>query len=176
MAFVVPALAAIGGGSAAAGGAVAASAALGAVSALRQSQAAGNAADFNSKVARNQALFHRQNAELARRQASLQARKEDRLTRLRLGSIKAAAGASGGSQVGSVLDVLGDAAEQGELERQNALFEGEISARGHEMSSASELATSRLEKSRASGARTGGFLRAAGALAGGVSQGLTLGG
>jgi hypothetical protein len=54
---------------------------------------------------------------------------------------------------GSVLDVLGDVAAQGELERQSILYQGEINARG-------QMNTAALDRQIASSARTGGYLKA----------------
>lgn len=95
-----------------------------AVSALRQGQAAKSAADYNAQI-------NQQNAALAQQEAADQARQQDRENYLRLGAIRAAQGKSGGvADEGSVLDVLGDAAAQGELEKQNILYRGTLRARG----------------------------------------------
>lgn len=101
-----------------------ASAAIGAISALRQGSAAESAANYNAQI-------NNQNAYLARQQAEMQASQQDRENYLRLGAIRAAQGHAGGAAgEGSVLDVLGDAAAQGEYEKQQILYRGELQARG----------------------------------------------
>lgn len=101
-----------------------ASAAISAVGAIQQGRAAKAASEFNATVAA-------QNADIARQNAQDRATQIERENYLRLGAIRASAGKSGGvANEGSVLDVLGDVAAQGELERQQALYEGELQARG----------------------------------------------
>lgn len=95
-----------------------------AVGALQQGQAAKSAAEYNATIST-------QNAGIARQNAADKARQADRETYLRLGSIRANQGASGGaSGEGSVLDVIGDVAAQSELERQQIVYQGELQARG----------------------------------------------
>ena len=96
------------------------------VAAVQQSRAASRAADYNRQVAE-------QNAEAARRQAAMRAQQVDRQNRLRLGMSRAAIGAAGITTEGSALDVLGDLVSQGELERQNVLYQGEMQARGFDI-------------------------------------------
>lgn len=104
---------------------MAAGAVISAIGAIQQGQATKAAADFNSKV-------NEQNAQIARQNANDQAAQAERERYLRLGAIKAAAGASGGSSgTGSVLDVLADTAAQGELEIQQIRYRGELAARGY---------------------------------------------
>jgi hypothetical protein len=101
-----------------------ASAVVGAVGAIQQGKAAKAAADFNATI-------NMQNAEIARADAAMQAQQIGRENYLRLGAVRAAQGKSGGAAgEGSVLDVLGDVAAQGELEKQYALYQGEQRARG----------------------------------------------
>lgn len=101
-----------------------AGAVISAVGALQQGQAAKSAAEYNAAVST-------QNAAIARQSAADKARQADRETYLRLGSIRANQGASGGAAgEGSVLDVLGDVAAQSELERQHIIYSGELQARG----------------------------------------------
>lgn len=119
---------------------VIASTAVAAYGVYQQGQAQKSSADYNAKVAE-------QNALIARQQAGLRARQQDRLNRLRLGSIRAAAGASGGmTGEGSVIDIIADQALQNELQKQEILYEGELKARGFDASAG----LSRLEGSAAS--------------------------
>lgn len=102
-----------------------AGAVIAAIGALQQGQAAKAAGDYNARI-------NEQNAQIARQNAADQARQVERENYLRLGAIKAAAGASGGDTgQGSVLDVLADTAAQGELEKQQTIYRGELAARGY---------------------------------------------
>jgi len=108
----------------------AASAIFSAVGALQQGRAASQAAAYNSQI-------NQQNAVIAQQQAEQQAGQQARENYLRLGAIRAAQGTSGGTgDAGSVLDVLADAGAQGELERQNILYQGQLAARGYQNTAA----------------------------------------
>ncbi len=103
---------------------MAAGAVMSAIGAIQQGQAAKKAADYNSAIAT-------QNSAIARQNAADKAHQADRETYLRLGSIRANQGASGGAAgEGSVLDVIGDVAAQSELEKQHIIYQGELQARG----------------------------------------------
>ncbi len=103
-----------------------AGAAMSAIGAIQQGKAAKAAADFNVKVGE-------QNAAISRQNAADQARQQERETYMRLGAVRAAQGASGGAAgEGSVLDVIGDVAAQGELEKQQIIYRGELAARGYQ--------------------------------------------
>jgi hypothetical protein len=104
---------------------MAAGAAMSAVSAIKQGKAAKAAAEFNANMAR-------QNAGLAREQAAKQTAQHDREQFMRIGAIRAAQGKSGGAAEGSVHDILADTAAQGELQRQEITYQGELKARGFE--------------------------------------------
>lgn len=122
-----------------------------AVSAIQQGNAAKAAADFNATI-------NMQNAEIARSDAAAQATQIERENALRLGAIRAAQGKSGGAaDSGSVLDVLGDQAAQGELERQYAVYQGEQRARGF-------VNTANLDTASGKAAQKAGYLRAGGEL------------
>lgn len=137
--------------------AMAAAAAISAISAIKQGQAAKAAAKYNAQIAE-------QNADLARQEAADQAVQQRRENYLRLGAIRAAQGHSGGTgDSGSVLDVLGDAAAQGELERQDIVYRGELKARGF-------TNTATLEEFSGRNAQTAGYLKAGSALLSGASD------
>jgi hypothetical protein len=122
------------------------------VGALQQGNASSAANVYNAEMGW-------QNAKIARQTALDQAKQVSRENYLRLGDMRASMGGSGVTG-GSFLDVLGDTAAQGELQRQQTLYAGEVKAnmlaRGASLSEA-EAATSRM----------GGYLKAAGALTGG---------
>lgn len=134
----------------------AASTAVAFVGARQQARAQEQAANYNATVAE-------QNAEIAREQAALRAQQIERENRLRLGATLAAAGASGVATEGTVIDVVGDLVTQGELERQQALYEGELRARGFTIDRD-------LSRSRARGARSAGRISAATTLLSGGAE------
>ncbi len=88
------------------------------------------AARLEGAFARDNADFTRENAMIIRSKAAQDAAQADRQARLRLGSIRAAAGASGGRlNIGSIQDILSDVAAQSELEKQTILHQSELAVR-----------------------------------------------
>jgi len=123
----------------------------------QQGQAQKSAADYNARLAG-------QNAVIARQQADLRARQQDRLNRMRLGTIRATQGAAGGAQdEGSVLDIIADNAMQGELQRQEIMYEGELKARGYQ-------GTAALDRMQGKAAGKAAAIGAGSALLGGASK------
>ena len=136
---------------------MAAGAVVSAVGAIQQGKAAKAAADYNATVSE-------QNAQIARNDAAMQAVQIERENALRLGAIRAAQGKSGGvANEGSVLDVLGDVAAQGELERQQAIYQGELRARGF-------TNTAQLDRYSGRQAQSAGYMRAGAELLSGGSR------
>lgn len=123
MAFFVPLLAAVGGGSALAGGAAVASTALAAGSAIAQSRAAKAATAANTSMMTNQANLVRQQG-VARQEAN------SRRTREILGAQRAAIAQAGGGFGGSAQDVLEQSATNAALDDLNIGYEAELQARG----------------------------------------------
>lgn len=112
---------------------IAAGATMSAMNAIQQGQAAKAAAQFNSTIAN-------QNAQIAREETLQRVRQADREALLRTGAVTAAAGASGGKQQGSVLDVLGDVAAQNEIQRQDIIYRGALEERGYRNTAALDTA------------------------------------
>ena len=133
-----------------------ASAAVAAYGAIQQGQAAKAAGKFNEAV-------NAQNAEIARTNARVQAGQVQRENALRLGAIRAAAGASGGTQEGSVLDVIADVGRQGELDRQYVIYQGEAQARGY-------TNTASLDRMGAKAASNASYYKAGSELLGGAAS------
>lgn len=126
---------------------LAAGAAVSAYGAISQGQAAKASGKFN-------AAMNEQNAQFARQEAEALARQQDRENFMRIGAIKAAQGKSGGAAgEGSVLDVIGSVAEQGELERQMIIYRGELKASGYQ-------STAALDTMSGGAASTAGYLTA----------------
>lgn len=131
-----------------------ASTVFGVVSAISQGNAAKKAADYNAQI-------NTQNAAIARQNASDKAKQVDRDNYLRLGAIRANTGKNGGEgDTGSVLDVLGDVAAQGELDKQYTIYQGELQARGY-------TNTATLDSYQGENAQTSGYLKAGSELLGG---------
>lgn len=148
-----------------------------AIGALRQASAASKAANAQAEAVQTAATFNAtvsaQNAEIAQAEAADNARRADRETYMRLGAIRAAQGASGGAAgEGSVLDIIGDVAAQGELEKQNILYQGELKARGYQNTAALDRysGATQAQALRTSGenARTTGYWKAGSELLGGA--------
>lgn len=137
-----------------------ASAAVAAISAVQQGKAAKAADEFNANVSL-------QNATISRADAAAAATQVDRENYMRLGAIRAAQGKSGGaSGQGSVLDVLADNAMQGELERQNVIYQGEQRARGY-------ANTAALDVTAGKNAQTAGYMKAGSELLSGGAKAYT---
>lgn len=98
-----------------------AAAGIAAYGAYEQGQQAKKAADFNAQIASNAAKADME-------QAQAQAEQDKRQAVLRLGMIRANAGASGVTSSGSVLDVLGDVATQSKLQQQTDIYQGGLRA------------------------------------------------
>lgn len=101
-----------------------AGAAVSAVGAIQQGKAAKAAAEFNARVAE-------QNSQIVHEQTIQEVRQFDREQYMRIGAIRAAQGKSGGvANEGSVLDLLADTAAQGEIQRQDIIYQGALAERG----------------------------------------------
>lgn len=123
---------------------------VGAVSAVSQAQQQKSAAKYNEKVANQQ-------AQSARDVAAANADAQRRRSAKTIGSMQAQYGASGVTSEGSPLDILEQSARDAEMDYQNILYGGELSALGHQNTAA-------LEKSRGKNAMASGYLSAAGSL------------
>lgn len=127
--------------------------AVGALSSGRQQQ---QASEYNAEIARR-------NAVAARQQAAANAEAQQRKARMQIGSMRAAYGASGVGLEGSPLDILESSAMMAELDRQNILYGGELSAIGYESNAG-------LELMRGENAVTGSYFGAASSLLSGAAE------
>lgn len=134
---------------------LAASAAVSAYSAIQQGKAAKAAEDYNSTIAN-------QNAQIAQQQTKVADQQQARENYLRLGAIRAAAGANGNANAGSVLDVIGDVAQQGELQRQQIRLGGQLKVRDYTNTAALDSAAGRQ-------AQTSSYFKAGSDLLGGAA-------
>jgi hypothetical protein len=118
-----------------------------AIGAIQQGNAANAAAKYNAQVARNNAIA-------ARQTAAANAAREERLSRKRLGTLRAGVGASGITLEGTPLDLFEDSAAEEELQRLSILHGGEVESIGFEN-------TSQLELARGRAAKRAGYMKAA---------------
>ncbi len=124
-----------------------AAAVVSAIGSISQAQSASAAADRNAQV-------NTQNAQIATQNAADQNVQNQRDNYMRLGAIRASQGKGGGTgDSGSVLDVLGDVAAQGELDKQYTTYQGQLQARGY-------TNTAGLDQASSSNAATSGYLKA----------------
>jgi len=135
--------------------------ALNAVGSQYSAQGEAEAQEFNAKVADR-------NAALTREAADYNAMLLERQSRKIIGSIRANAGASGGSGAdGSLFDILADSARAAEMDRQQTLYQGELRALGYEDSA-------RLSRMGAKSAKTAGMFGSISSLITGFSGGMKL--
>lgn len=147
MAFVVPLIPYI----------MAASAVVGTYAAIKQGQAASDAADYNKQMAEQQAAATRQQEA----QASVAQQRE---MGLKLGTLAANQGASGiDPSTGSPLDVLSSSIQQGTLDNLNLKYNYESRALGYQNSAG-------LDQMQSDNASTASYLNAAGSALGGAAQ------
>lgn len=129
------------------------------------------AAEEEERRAKEHAAFAEENASIIAGQARAEVVQIDRAARLRLGAIRAAAGASGGRvNFGSVIDIVADVAAQGELEKQNAIFAGELGGRAERQAAKGFQSQALLASMKGKAASRAGSLGAASALLGGFSD------
>lgn len=133
-----------------------------AIGALQSASSQRDAANYNARVAAD-------NAVVARQQGEADAARLRRQSVKTLGDMRAAFAANGISLEGSPLDVLGDSASQFELDIQNATYNAELRALGYQNEST-------LSRSRADSAMTAGYLNATGTILGGAAKAVSYGG
>ena len=135
----------------------AASTTIAAVGAVRQGQAAANAAEFNADVAAK-------NAQAAEAQAQAASEAQKRDSQRRMGAAVAAYGASGVSlSEGSPVDVLAESARMAELDNLTLKYNYRLKALGYSTEAS-------LARANASNSRTAGYLSGAGTALGGASN------
>lgn len=138
--------------------ALAASAAtVSAVGAIRQGQAASNAANFNAALAK-------QNADTADSQSIAASEAQQRDSARKIGSAMAAYGASGVQMAdGSPADVLGDSARMATLDNQTLKYNYKLKGLGYQ-------AQASLDSANAENSRTASYFNAAGSMLSGGSK------
>jgi hypothetical protein len=162
MAFIAPALAALGtavgasGAAATAVGATVASTGVAVLGTAASSLAASNAADFQAKLAQQQ-------AQQATDQASVRAGEVARESRQRMAAARAGAIQNGFELTGSMNDLLDQTSRQGQLDYLTAVYDGSVQATGLN-------ATATNYRRQSSSALIGGALGAGSQALGGLAQ------
>lgn len=141
-----------------------------AVSAYGQHQAtnaANKQADYQAKVAANNAATAEMEAKFAEQQGQRNAEAQRRRTAIAIGAQRARMGASGAVvDTGSFLDLTLDTAKQGELDAMALLEEGQMQAWRSRVQGSNFMAQSNLYKS----SKTNPFMAAGGTLLQGAGQ------
>jgi len=135
---------------------MAASTAFSVLGAISSANAESNAAKYNAAVSK-------QNAQIARDQAVSDIDRQRRVAYRTQGQAVANYGASGVTLEGTPLDVLEQSAAEAKLDELNIKYNSELQALGFEN-------TARLDRQRASNARTSGLLKAGTSLLLGASK------
>jgi uncharacterized protein involved in type VI secretion and phage assembly len=128
--------------------------ALSVVGTLVSARAQSKAAEFNARVAAD-------NADLARQASNREEERQRRESARKMSALAARAGKSGVTMSGSLLEVVEESARNAELDALNIRMEG--AQREYNFLTQSSLATA-----EAKNAKTSGYISAAGALTGGA--------
>ena len=140
-----------------AAGSAAAATTVSAVGAIRQGQAASNAANFNAALAK-------QNADTADSQSIAASEAQQRDAQKKIGSAMAAYGASGVQMAdGSPADVLGDSARMATLDNETLKYNYKLRGLGY-------MAQAGLDTANAENSRTASYFNAAGSMLSGGSK------
>lgn len=136
-----------------------------AVSALSSAGAAKQQADAQASADRYNAQVNAQDVQIYLNEGQQQAIQDERTTAINQGQIRAATGASGMTASGSALDVLADATQQGELQKQYDVYQAKVKSMGYQSSA-------NLDTAGAANTQTAGSMMASNALLKGASTGL----
>lgn len=125
--------------------------------AIRQGQAASNAANFNAALAK-------QNADTADSQSIAASEAQQRDAQKKIGSAMAAYGASGVQMAdGSPADVLGDSARMATLDNETLKYNYKLKGLGY-------MAQASLDSANGENSRTASYFNAAGSMLSGGSK------
>lgn len=148
-----------------------ASTAISAYGAYRSGEAQASAASYQAAVARNNALIAQRNAAYSTQRGDILAQQKQQQTAQMLGSVRAAAGASGVDvQTGSPARLQSDVAKLGEMDVLTIRNAAAREAFGYNVQGMSYAATAGLEESAAQSAAAGGELGALSSLISGAGQ------
>ena len=141
------------------------------VGAIQQSQAQSAQAKYQAAVARNNQIIARQNADDALKRGDIEAQKQRQKVQLMLGQQRAGFAAQGADLTsGSVLDILGDTAATGELDRLTILNNSAREARQYMLQGVNFQADAQLYQMQAKQAQTAGYFDATSSFLGGASK------
>lgn len=141
------------------------------VGAIQQSQAQSAQAKYQAAVARNNQIIAQQNADDALKRGDVEEQKQRQKVQLLLGQQRTGFAAQGADLTsGSVLDILGDTAATGELDRLTIRNNAEREARQYMLQGVNFQADAQLYQMQAKQAQTAGYFDATSSLLGGASQ------
>ena len=136
-----------------------------------QAQAQAGMAEYQAAVARNNQIAADQNARYAIQAGERQAQAQDFKNRALAGAVEAAQGASGLSLESPTFeDIRESSAQLGRLDTATITQEARMRARGYQQEASNFAAESAMARSRASSARTSGFINAGSSILGGASS------
>lgn len=138
--------------------------AISAAGAVQGAQAQAQSNYYNAAVAQR-------NGAIAVEQASRDADQQGRAARMKLGSMRAAYGASGVTPEGSPLDVLEASASAAELDRQNILYRGNLKALGYSDTSTLDKYGGEVALKQGDYKAAGTLMQGAGSAIGGMGGG-----
>lgn len=157
MAFIVPVLAAVGGGSALAGAATV----LGAVSTVAGGFAQSNQLKAQAQADQYNALVGRQKSAATLAASNQQEEQQRRVARLASGERRAAIAQSGAGLGGSNADIDRQSEIMSELDSLNIRYTGQLQSGGLLNQANLDEASARSNRKAAKSAVTGGFINAA---------------
>ena len=154
------------------GVAMAGSSALAAYGQIQAGQAAKQAGDYNSAVARNNEIIANRQAEDAIKRGDIAADEQRRKVARIGGAQKAAIGASGVAlDSGTALDIFGDTAAFGELDALTIKSNATREAYGYQVQGMNFAADAAMQRVRGNNAQRASYIQAGSTLLGGAAQG-----
>lgn len=139
---------------------------------IQAGQAAKQAGDYNSAVARNNEIIANRQAEDATKRGDIAADEQRRKTARIGGAQKAAIGAAGVAlDSGTALDIFGDTAAFGELDALTIKSNATREAYGYQAQGMNFAADAAMQRVRGNNAQRASYIQAGSTLLGGAAQG-----
>lgn len=142
---------------------------MGAAGKKKEAKAAKEAAEERERMAERRKEIAEENIVRIQQQTAFRLKQNNRENRVRLGAVRAAAGASGGRvNTGSVVDIVSDLTTQNELERSQIQFDQETKERAERHAGEGFQSDALLASMGGKAATTAGTFGAAASLLGGA--------
>lgn len=144
---------------------------MGAYSAVSQGEAAAEAADYNAKVAENNAKYKQAQALDAEQRGATEAAQHREKVRKLLATQNAMTGASGiDTDSGTALDIMTETAGQGELDSLRIMNNAQREAQGYKVEADNYRAGASIGRWQGQQSATAGQIGAAGSIIGGIGS------